>query len=116
MIFLKNSLIFWYNNDKLPLFSTTLPVLETILLYEIRKKSDFCVGLRLPSVSILAQMSLCTVGQELSKVGVKHQAFDPSFSGEKDIKISEEYALPVFGSFIYNPDAEAAFLVFGFSF
>ena len=39
-----------------------------------------------------------------------------SFSGEKDIKISEEYALPVFGSFIYNPDAEAAFLVFGFSF
>ena len=39
-----------------------------------------------------------------------------SFSGEKDIKITEDYSLPVFGSFIYNPDAEAAFLVFGFSF
>ena len=38
-----------------------------------------------------------------------------SFSGEKDIKITEDYSLPVFGSFIYNPDAEAAFLVFGFS-
>ncbi len=39
-----------------------------------------------------------------------------SFSGSKDIPITEDYALPVFGSFIINPDAEAAFLVFGFSF
>ena len=39
-----------------------------------------------------------------------------SFSGSKDIKITEDYSLPVFGSFIYNPDAESAFLVFGFSF
>ena len=27
---------------------------------------------------------MCTVGQELSKVEVKHPAFDPLFSGEKD--------------------------------
>ena len=39
-----------------------------------------------------------------------------SFGGSKDIQITEEYALPVFGSFIYNPDSEAAFLVFGASF
>ena len=39
-----------------------------------------------------------------------------SFSGGKDIKITDDYALPVFGSFIYNPDAESAFLVFGISF
>ena len=38
-----------------------------------------------------------------------------SLSGSKDIVITEDYSLPVFGSFIYNPDAEAAFLVFGFS-
>ena len=44
-----------------------------------------------------------------------------SFSGEKDIKITEDYSLPVFGSFIINHVAEgpinfkAAFLVFGFS-
>ena len=39
-----------------------------------------------------------------------------SFSGSKDIAISESYSLPVFGSFIINPDAETAFLVFGISF
>ena len=39
-----------------------------------------------------------------------------SFSGEKEIKMSDAYSLPVFGSFIFNPDAEAAFLVFGVSF
>ena len=39
-----------------------------------------------------------------------------SFSGSKDIAISESYSLPVFGSFIVNPDAETAFLVFGISF
>lgn len=39
-----------------------------------------------------------------------------SFSGSKDIKISDNYALPVFGSFILNPEAETAFLVFGISF
>ena len=39
-----------------------------------------------------------------------------SFGGSKEIKITEEYSLPVFGSFIYNPDSEAAFLVFGASF
>jgi len=38
-----------------------------------------------------------------------------SFSGSKDIAITEDFSLPVFGSFIINPDAEAAFLVFGFS-
>ena len=38
-----------------------------------------------------------------------------SFGGSKDIKITEEYSLPVFGSFIYNPESEAAFLVFGMS-
>tara|TARA_E500000331_G_scaffold159916_1_gene155005 strand:- start:348 stop:1016 length:669 start_codon:yes stop_codon:yes gene_type:complete len=39
-----------------------------------------------------------------------------SFSGSKDIQISDSYALPVFGSFIINPEAETAFLVFGISF
>jgi hypothetical protein len=39
-----------------------------------------------------------------------------SFSGSKEIQISDSFALPVFGSFILNPDAEAAFLVFGVSF
>ena len=39
-----------------------------------------------------------------------------SFSGSKDIQISDNYALPVFGSFILNPEAETAFLVFGISF
>ena len=39
-----------------------------------------------------------------------------SFSGSKDIQISENYSLPVFGSFILNPEAETAFLVFGISF
>ena len=39
-----------------------------------------------------------------------------SLGGSKDIKITESYSLPVFGSFVYNPDSEAAFLVFGASF
>ena len=39
-----------------------------------------------------------------------------SFSGSKDIQISDNYALPVFGSLIINPEAETAFLVFGISF
>jgi len=39
-----------------------------------------------------------------------------SFSGSKEIQISDSYSLPVFGSFILNPKAETAFLVFGFSF
>ena len=38
------------------------------------------------------------------------------FGGSKDIKITDDYSLPVFGSFIINPDAETAFLVFGISF
>ena len=39
-----------------------------------------------------------------------------SFSGSKDIQVSDNYALPVFGSFIINPESETAFLVFGISF
>ena len=39
-----------------------------------------------------------------------------SFGGSKEIKITEEYSLPLSGSFIYNPDNEAAFLVFGMNF
>ena len=39
-----------------------------------------------------------------------------SLGGSKDIKITDDYSLPLFGSFIYNPDAESAFLVFGMSF
>ena len=39
-----------------------------------------------------------------------------SFSGSKEITLSESYSLPVFGSFIVNPEAETAFLVFGISF
>ncbi|MEC8090491.1 MAG: TorF family putative porin [Bacteroidota bacterium] len=39
-----------------------------------------------------------------------------SLGGSKDIKITDDYSLPLFGSFIYNPDAEAAFMVVGMSF
>ena len=39
-----------------------------------------------------------------------------SLGGSKDIKITEDYTLPLFGSFVYNPDSESAFLVFGMSF
>ena len=39
-----------------------------------------------------------------------------SLGVSKDIKITDDYSLPVFGSLIYNPDAETAFLVFGMSF
>ena len=39
-----------------------------------------------------------------------------SFSGSKEIQISDSFSLPVFGSFILNPEAETAFLVFGISF
>ena len=39
-----------------------------------------------------------------------------SLGGSKDVKITEDYTLPLFGSFVYNPDSEAAFLVFGASF
>ena len=39
-----------------------------------------------------------------------------SFSGSKELQISDSFSLPVFGSFILNPEAEAAFLVFGISF
>ena len=35
---------------------------------------------------------------------------------EKELQISDSFSLPVFGSFILNPEAEAAFLVFGISF
>ena len=39
-----------------------------------------------------------------------------SFGYSKEIKITEDYSLPVFSSFVYNPSTEAAFLVFGLSF
>ena len=39
-----------------------------------------------------------------------------SLGGSKDIKITEDYSLPLFGSFVYNPTAEAAFMVVGVSF
>ena len=39
-----------------------------------------------------------------------------SLGGSKEIKITEDYSLPLFGSFIYNPTAEAAFMVVGVSF
>jgi len=39
-----------------------------------------------------------------------------SFGGSKEVKITEDYSLPLFGSFIYNPTSESAFMVFGMSF
>jgi len=39
-----------------------------------------------------------------------------SFSGSKELQISDSFSLPIFGSLILNPEAEAAFLVFGISF
>ena len=39
-----------------------------------------------------------------------------SLGGSKDIKITEDYSLPLFGSFIYNPTTESALMVVGVSF
>ena len=39
-----------------------------------------------------------------------------SVGGSKEVKITEDYSLPLFGSLVYNPEAESAFLVFGMSF
>jgi len=39
-----------------------------------------------------------------------------SLGSSKDIKISEDYSLPIFGSLVYNPNSEAAFLIFGANF
>ena len=39
-----------------------------------------------------------------------------SVGGSKEVKITDDYSLPLFGSLVYNPDAESAFLVFGMSF
>jgi hypothetical protein len=38
------------------------------------------------------------------------------FSLSKEIQITENYSLPVFGSFITNPEAQNIFMVFGISF
>jgi len=38
------------------------------------------------------------------------------FTASKEIKITEKYSLPVFGSIITNPQAEKVFFVFGISF
>jgi hypothetical protein len=38
------------------------------------------------------------------------------FSLSKEIQITENYSLPIFGSFITNPEAENVFMVFGISF
>ena len=55
-------------------------------------------------------------GKDACYAGGDSGLVNMSFEGSKEIKITEEYSLPVFGSFIYNPDSEAAFLVFGASF
>ena len=39
-----------------------------------------------------------------------------SFSYSKDIKITDDYSLPLFSSFILNPKSEGAFIVIGASF
>ena len=39
-----------------------------------------------------------------------------SFGYSKEIKITDDYSLPLFSSFIFNPKSEAAFIVFGASF
>ena len=39
-----------------------------------------------------------------------------SVGGSKEVKITDDYSLPLFGSLVYNPEAESAFLVFGMSF
>jgi len=52
------------------------------------------------------------LGTPVAEAGIVNM----SFSGSKDIQITDDYSLPVFGSFVYNPDAETAFLVFGISF
>jgi len=38
------------------------------------------------------------------------------FTLSKEIQITENYSLPVFGSLITNPEAENIFMVFGISF
>ena len=37
-------------------------------------------------------------------------------TGEKEIQITDSFSLPVFASFIVNPDIEQAYMVFGMSF
>ena len=37
-------------------------------------------------------------------------------TGEKEISITDSFSLPVFASFIVNPDIEQAYMVFGMSF
>ena len=39
-----------------------------------------------------------------------------SVNGSKEIKFTDDFSLPVSSSFVYNPQSEAAFLVFGMSF
>ena len=39
-----------------------------------------------------------------------------SVGGSKEVKITDDYSLPLLGSLVYNPEAESAFLVFGMSF
>ena len=39
-----------------------------------------------------------------------------SLGYSKEIKITDDYSLPLFSSFIFNPKSEAAFIVFGASF
>ena len=39
-----------------------------------------------------------------------------SFGYSKEIKITDDYSLPLFSSFVFNPSSEAAFIVFGMSF
>ena len=56
------------------------------------------------------------------KINQKHKFLNGNLkytkakADSKEITISESYSLPLFGSFILNPEEETAFLVFGISF
>lgn len=68
---------------------------------------------------LLSNVDLFIGGATGSYYNVKDTDFsivNMGISTSKDIKITENYSLPVSGSFIMNPEAEKVYLLFGFSF
>ena len=53
---------------------------------------------------------------QLGMVCKRRSIVNMSFSGSREIQISDSFATEVFQSFIINPEADTAFLVFGISF
>ena len=82
------------------------------------KFDDVVKALHKADVHFFSYWDVTGVGNE--KVGKVYRGITSSTKNILrrclSIVVSDSFALPVFGSFILNPDAEAAFLVFGVSF